>query len=248
VGLDEPKKMTREDWRKKKELEEQRKLGNAPAEVDEEGKDINPHIPQYISSVPWYIDPSKRPTLKHQRPQAEKQKQFNAIGEWYKRGVQENSMMTKFRKGACENCGAMTHKKKDCLERPRKVGARYTGTSIAPDEHVQVNLDLDYDGKRDRWNGYDPEEHQRIVEEYAKVDLAKRTLKAQRLQDELASGKLDQTYLRNLDPNSAYYDPKTRSMRENPYSNAGNNPDEVGYAGDNFVRYTGDTITMAQTQ
>lgn len=100
---------------------------------------------------------------------------------------------------------------------------------------------MDYDGKRDRWNGYDPEEHQRIVEEYAKVDLvsssvvnsvwltsgalgcweeekhcllivlsscsplhesdfafvsvsqAKRTLKAQKLQDELASGKLDQT-------------------------------------------------------
>uniref|UniRef100_A0A674N7M4 Pre-mRNA-splicing factor SLU7 n=1 Tax=Takifugu rubripes TaxID=31033 RepID=A0A674N7M4_TAKRU len=294
VGLDEPKKMTREDWRKKKELEEQRKLGNAPAEVDEEGKDINPHIPQYISSVPWYIDPSKRPTLKHQRPQDERQKQFNAIGEWYKRGVQDNSLATKFRKGACENCGAMTHKKKDCLERPRKVGARFTGTSIAPDEHFQVELDLDYDGKRDRWNGYDPEEHQRIVEEYAKVDLAKRTLKAHRLQDELASGKLDQTvnerehnsedededkyaddidmpgqnfdskrritvrnlriredtakYLRNLDPNSAYYDPKTRSMRENPYSNAGKNPDEVGYAGDNFVRYTGDTITMAQTQ
>lgn len=38
VSLEEPKKMTREDWRKKKELEEQRKLGNAPAEVDEEGK------------------------------------------------------------------------------------------------------------------------------------------------------------------------------------------------------------------
>ncbi|KAM4554813.1 pre-mRNA-splicing factor SLU7 [Odontesthes bonariensis] len=292
VGLDEPKKMTREDWRKKKELEEQRKLGNAPAEVDEEGKDINPHIPQYISSVPWYIDPSKRPTLKHQRPQEEIEEQFSTIGEWYKRGVQENSVATKFRKGACENCGAMTHKKKDCLERPRKVGAKFTGTSIAPDEHSQIQLSLDYDGKRDRWNGYDPEEHQRIVEEYAKVDLAKRTLKAQKLQDELASGKLDQTerehasedededkyaddidmpgqnfdskrritvrnlriredtakYLRNLDPNSAYYDPKTRAMRENPYSNTGMNPDEVGYAGDNFVRYSGDTITMAQTQ
>lgn len=38
IDLEEPKKMTREDWRKKKELEEQRKLGNAPAEVDEEGK------------------------------------------------------------------------------------------------------------------------------------------------------------------------------------------------------------------
>uniref|UniRef100_A0A665VVJ9 Pre-mRNA-splicing factor SLU7 n=1 Tax=Echeneis naucrates TaxID=173247 RepID=A0A665VVJ9_ECHNA len=292
VGLDEPKKMTREDWRKKKELEEQRKLGNAPAEVDEEGKDINPHIPQYISSVPWYIDPSKRPTLKHQRPQTENQKQYSAIGEWYKRGVQENSLSTKYRKGACENCGAMTHKKKDCLERPRKVGAKFTGIDIAPDEHSQIQLDLDYDGKRDRWNGYDPEEHQRIVEEYAKVDLAKRTLKAQKLQDELASGKLDKSewehdsedededkyaddidmpgqnfdskrritvrnlriredtakYLRNLDPNSAYYDPKTRAMRENPYSNTGMNPDEVGYAGDNFARYSGDTITMAQTQ
>ena len=26
-------------------------------------------------------------------------------------------------------------------------------------------------------------------------------------------------YLYNLDPNSAYYDPKTRSMRENPFKN-----------------------------
>lgn len=28
-------------------------------------------------------------------------------------------------------------------------------------------------------------------------------------------------YLLNLDPNSAYYDPKTRSMRENPYAGKG---------------------------
>ena len=31
-------KMTREDWRKQKELKEARKAGTAPAEVDEEGK------------------------------------------------------------------------------------------------------------------------------------------------------------------------------------------------------------------
>ncbi|XP_063250895.1 LOW QUALITY PROTEIN: pre-mRNA-splicing factor SLU7-like [Prinia subflava] len=308
VSLEEPKKMSREDWRKKKELEEQRKLGNVHAEVDEEGKDINPHIPQYISSVPWYIDPSKRPTLKHQRLQPEKQKQYNSSRDWYKGGLQEHSVATRYRKGACENCGALMHKKKDCMQRPRKIGAKYTGMNIAPDEHVQPQLTLDYDGKRDRWNGYNPEEHMKIVEEYSKVDLAKCTLKAQKLQEEFASGKLEQVnsprhqwgeeesnsqtgsdhnsedededkyadvidmsgqkfdskrcitvrnlrirediakYLRNLDPNSAYYDPKTRAMRDNPYANVGKNPDEVSYAGDNFIRCTGDTISMAQTQ
>lgn len=56
-------------------------------------------------------------------------------------------------------------------QRPRKVGAKFSGTGFAPDEHDQIQLALDYDGKRDRWNGYDPEEHMRIVEEYSKVDL-----------------------------------------------------------------------------
>ncbi|XP_064589447.1 LOW QUALITY PROTEIN: pre-mRNA-splicing factor SLU7-like [Zonotrichia leucophrys gambelii] len=306
VSLEEPKEMTREDWRKKKELEEQRKLGNAPAEVDEEGKDINPHIPQYISSVPWYIDPSRRPTLKHQRHQAEKEKQNSSSGDWCKRGVQEHSVATRHRREACENCGALTHKRKHCMERPRKAGAKYTGMDIAQDEHVQPQLVFGYDGKRDRWNDYDPDEHMKIVEEYSKVDLAKCALKAQKLREELASGKLERVnsprhqggeeesnsqterdhssededkytdgtdmpgqnfdckrritvrnlrirediakYLRNLDPNSAYYDPKTRAMRENPYANTGRSPDEAGYAGDNFVHYTGDAISMAQTQ
>ena len=31
-------------------------------------------------------------------------------------------------------------------------------------------MSLDYDGKRDRWNGYDMEEHKRITEEFAKVE------------------------------------------------------------------------------
>lgn len=51
---------SREDHRKQIELEEARKAGLAPAEVDEDGKEINPHIPQYMSSAPWYLN-AERP-------------------------------------------------------------------------------------------------------------------------------------------------------------------------------------------
>ena len=37
-GATSGQKLSREDWRKKKELEEARKAGTAPAEVDEEGR------------------------------------------------------------------------------------------------------------------------------------------------------------------------------------------------------------------
>ncbi|KAJ8961602.1 hypothetical protein NQ314_005919 [Rhamnusium bicolor] len=283
---DEPKKKSREDWRKAKELEEARKAGTAPAAVDEEGKDINPHIPQYISSAPWYYG-TTGPTLKHQRPQEEKQKQFSDIHEWYNRGVDNSKIITKYRKGACENCGALTHKKKDCMERPRKVGARYSGANIAPDEFIQKNLSLSFDGKRDRWSGYNPSEHKAVIEEFQKVEEAKRHLKAEKLnanedtdgddedKDEdkyvdevdMPGTKVDSKqritvrnlriredtakYLRNLDPSSAYYDPKTRSMRENP------NPTEddiytifiiLGILEKILFVFTGDTTNHAKAQ
>lgn len=277
---DEPRKKSREDWRKAKELEEARKAGTAPAAVDEEGKDINPHIPQYISATPWYFG-SQGPTLKHQRPQPEKQKQFSSIDDWYNRGVDATRVVTKYRKGACENCGAMTHKRKDCMERPRKVGAKYTNSKIAADEFTQPELSMDYDGKRDRWAGYDPSEHRAIVEEYQKIEEAKRQMRADKLDAEEENDEQDSDkdedkyvdevdmpgtkvdskqritvrnlriredtakYLRNLDPNSAYYDPKTRSMRDNPYVGTER---EVDYKGENFVRFSGDTQQHANAQ
>lgn len=276
---DEPRKKSREDWRKAKELEEARKAGTAPAAVDEEGKDINPHIPQYISATPWYFG-SQGPTLKHQRPQPEKQKKYTGIDEWYNRGVDTSKVVTKYRKGACENCGAMTHKRKECMERPRKIGAKYTNADIAPDEFTQPELSMDYDGKRDRWAGYDPSEHRAIVEEYQKIEEAKRQMRAEKLNAEetdeqdsdkdedkyvdevdMPGTKVDSKqritvrnlriredtakYLRNLDPNSAYYDPKTRSMRDNPYVGTER---EVDYKGENFARFSGDTQQHANAQ
>lgn len=178
VDNEEPKKKSREDWRKAKELEEARKAGTAPAAVDEEGRDINPHIPQYISNAPWYYN-AQGPTLKHQRPQREDEQ-----GQLEKRapkGLDTTKLVTKYRKGACENCGAMTHKKKDCLERPRKVLARYAESIVVHDEHVVQDTAVNYDEKRDRWSSYDPANHKEIIEEYEKVEEAKRQLKAEKL-------------------------------------------------------------------
>lgn len=289
IDQEVPKKMSRAEAKDKKELEEARKDGTAMPEKDEKGEMINPHIPNYIASVPWYIDPEKKPSLFHQHKLKAEAK--HTIGDWYHRGVPDNKTVGRFRKGACANCGAMTHKQRDCLERPRKRGAKWSGADIAPDEFVQPNLDLGFEGKRDRWNGYDPARHRfEVFEEFSKVDIARKAINAQRLQNEIEAGEINnpdidlknedkygddevkmhssahvdsrQTvsvrnlriredtakYLRNLDSNSAFYDPKTRSMRENPYEETGKNSDDVPFAGENFIRYTGESKDFAQAQ
>ena len=76
IDGNEHKKKTREEWRKEKELEELRKLASVPPAQDELGNDINPHIPQYISTTPWYYNMTGT-TLTHQRPQEEKQHFFH---------------------------------------------------------------------------------------------------------------------------------------------------------------------------
>lgn len=47
-------------------------------------------------------------------------------------------------------------------------------------------------------------------------------------------------YLLNLDENSAYYDPKSRSMQRDP--NPDDNPNEKFYAGDNRYRMGGQAL------
>lgn len=67
----------------------------------------------------------------------------------------------------------MTHDSKSCMERPRKKGAKWTNMNIAPDEKIET-FELDYDGKRDRWNGYDAATYARVIERYEARDEARR--------------------------------------------------------------------------
>eukprot|EP01111_Echinosteliopsis_oligospora_P010548 TRINITY_DN3308_c0_g1_i1.p1 TRINITY_DN3308_c0_g1~~TRINITY_DN3308_c0_g1_i1.p1 ORF type:complete len:560 (+),score=183.31 TRINITY_DN3308_c0_g1_i1:54-1733(+) len=295
-------RLSKDDYKKQKELEEARKNGTVAPETDEDGNAINPHIPTYIANAPWYLN-SGGPSLKHQRTQGNRP---HVDTNWYERGRKAGPAATKFRKGACTNCGAMTHAVKDCVERPRKVGAKFTSEDIKEDEIVQ-QFSLDYDGKRDRWNGYNPDTYKTVIRTYEKADSERKKQKSDDVHtkfmteaDEAHSAKnpkkkdptlaeesdssgseredaefLEGTgynnapiqkmdpktrttirnlriredtakYLRNLDLNSAYYDPKTRSMRENP--NKGGNASEQLYAGDNFIRLNGDVKKYSEMQ
>ncbi|KAL5980886.1 hypothetical protein ACLOJK_028806 [Asimina triloba] len=70
-------------------------------------------------------------------------------------------------------CIAMTHDRKSCIDRPTKLSAKWTNKRIAPDEKI-ATFELDYDGKHDHWNGYDPSTCARVIERYEARDEARR--------------------------------------------------------------------------
>ncbi|KAJ8603906.1 hypothetical protein MRB53_042041 [Persea americana] len=230
----------------------------------------NEYIPSFISKKPFYVveDDSTATTsaadyLEHQRLHTTSEEK----SRWYDRGRKTGPAATKYRKGACENCGAMTHKTKECLERPRKQGAKWTGKDIAADEVVQ-DVNLGWDAKRDRWNGYDASEYQNVVEEYNALEDMKKQLKGEaedaaandgdKYEEETDMGRQQSTatrnlrlredtakYLINLDLDSAKYDPKTRAMID-----AGSTDDQAAalVAEEGFMRASGDAAEFEKAQ
>ncbi|RAL10609.1 mRNA splicing protein SLU7 [Aspergillus homomorphus CBS 101889] len=162
-------------------------MSRKPADVA--SKERNEYIPSFISKKPFYIDDDDTANdyLEHQRLQ----KTTTDQSKWYDRGKRAGPAATKYRKGACENCGAMTHKTKECLSRPRKHGARWTGKDIQADEVVQ-DVNLGWDAKRDRWNGYDASEYRQVVQEYEELEkLKKLTKEGEKGQKQITDGELD---------------------------------------------------------
>lgn len=330
-------RMSTSDFKRKRELDEARKNGTLPPEQDADGNLINPHNPEYISKRPWYLGDSG-PSLTHQSLQNKAQLlSLHEADELHARGrrtsrASSSGPQAKWRKGACKNCGAMSHKTLECVERPRKVGAWKTNRDMKSDDaRVDVRSQqfgrLAFDAKRDQWLGYDPKEHAKTIARYDKIDDARKKLRMDEVNKKLqasaaadgapkrrskqqqagdgdgdggASNASDSDsdydsahessedeefrdhdegpmftervarqggvggaqmkttvrnlriredtakYLRNLNPNSAYYDPKTRSMRDNP--NPELHPEDTTFSGDNVVRFTGDAQRLASAQ
>jgi pre-mRNA-processing factor SLU7 len=228
---------------------------------------VNPHIPEFLSEAPWWYD-SEKAGLSHQRLVLEEK---TSLDQWLKRGKSAvvAKPRTTFEVGACTNCGAKTHQAKDCLERPRKAGAWKTEKDLRPDDAVQPALKLTFAGVHDRYNGFDPADHMRMVRQFKEAQTPEppAAAAAAAAGDAGGGGAEDQDakkaksavlpsslrvrddtakYLRNLAPDSAYYDPKTRSMRGNPTPHLP--AEEVLFGGDNFVRHTGDANQLAQIE
>ncbi|KAL1894484.1 mRNA splicing protein [Ceratocystis pirilliformis] len=131
-------------------------------------KEENIYIPAFISKRPFYANDTSADYLGHQRLQKKDEET-----KWYDRGKRAAPAATKYRKGACENCGAMTHKVKDCLSRPRARGAKWTGRDIQADEGLQ-DVKLGWDAKRDRWNGFDAKGFRSVVDEHNQMEELRR--------------------------------------------------------------------------
>ena len=63
------RQMTREERIKAKEREQAQKEGKVAPDLDAEGKEINPHVPQFIADAPWYMsgDTGGKSSLSHQK-------------------------------------------------------------------------------------------------------------------------------------------------------------------------------------
>ncbi|KAI1343346.1 Pre-mRNA splicing Prp18-interacting factor-domain-containing protein [Xylariaceae sp. FL0016] len=236
-------------------------------------KEENIYIPSFISKRPFYAGEGGdegNDYLEHQRSNKSKEEST----KWYDRGKKAGPAATKYRKGACENCGAMTHKTKECLSRPRAKGAKWTGRDIQADEVIQ-DVKLGWDAKRDRWNGYDPKEYKHTVERYKQMDelrkLADKSVEdgdanegdedqnaGEKYAEESDMGRHQSTatrqlriredtakYLLNLDLESAKYDPKTRTMVD-----AGATADKAAelFAEEGFLRASGDAAEFEKAQ
>ena len=74
------------------------------------------------------------------------------------------------------------------MDRPRKIGAKFTGQDIQADEMI-VNIDLDYDAKRDRWNGYDPNMYQEVIDEHELYELERKKQKQMEMDEDAKKSK-----------------------------------------------------------
>ena len=176
--------------------------------------------------------------------------------------IQRSEIITgpKYKKGACENCGSLAHQKKQCLERPRKVKAKYSNsnivTEVAPSvENKKVEnkpnfLDKQpvynnkYDESRDQWGSQDLTKYEQVVEEYT----FEQDIKKQMGLDDTNKECVDELEVDNTNPNMDTRARTTHSFRDRSqipkyladFVKDHENDKKVEF-NESYMRYTGDS-------
>ena len=179
----------------------------------EAGDDKN--VPSFLSQTPWYFKTDQG----HSVPSKPKPTQ-SLINEKKSKTIRVFHSNTKFRPGACSNCGSLSHTTKDCCDRPRKIGAQFTGKIVEYDEIVEKKP-LSYDEKHDRWSGYESKAYDEVMDEYKKLEEAKKKRKIEILQEkfyedeefDLSDGEKNEEYRFNVLVNNV--DPRTKTVTFN---------------------------------
>lgn len=254
---------TGESFRNKKEIEEARKNGTLPPEQDEDGNLINPHIPEFMAKTPWYLSQDQQPSLKHQKStRQQKEKTFEEKRDPYKNWDPSEYKLTVERFNKLENERKkvkaqqreqeLARKRKEKEEKRKQKEEQKGQTQEEGDEEKKEKSDSessDFGSDTDTDLGSsDEDDDVRQSESHEAVDegvmrwnqKAKMSVRNLRLREDTAK------YLVNLDVNSAYYDPKTRSMRADPLPHVP--ATEKVYQGDNAWKNSADTKGLAGIQ
>uniref|UniRef100_A0A7S2SN22 Pre-mRNA-splicing factor SLU7 n=2 Tax=Rhizochromulina marina TaxID=1034831 RepID=A0A7S2SN22_9STRA len=188
---------------------------------------------------------------KYRRKTAAKEAKAKAVDEKnQKKAEARKARLTSAGMGQGDAASDSPHTSDSGTESDAAVGGGRRRAAARSDDS---DSDSDYDSDSDVEDDEEADDREFIQRDADAVDFQKRiarqggvggaqmktTVRNLRIREDTAK------YLRNLDPNSAYYDPKTRSMRDNPLP--AENPEDIPFAGDNYQRISGDAVELART-
>ncbi|KNH08995.1 hypothetical protein XU18_0673 [Perkinsela sp. CCAP 1560/4] len=92
------------------------------------------------SAVPWYLGGGTDASMGHQKAFSALKKSKHLREATHKALPNAQSGLKRWHPGCCNNCGADSHKTKDCVELPRKISAKHTGIDASRSAEAEAPM------------------------------------------------------------------------------------------------------------